>query len=276
MSSQLALNVSTDRKRAAVRLAQSLEKNLLAYFAVAGAGFLVSASPTQAEIVYTPSNIPMAQGFAGGALTQLDLNHDGKTDFTFSNYSYETHGLGGFFLKVLPGQPGNEVWGIKLAGQRQVTAAALPAGAEVGSKANFASYPQGLNLAVIGLGSSGFASGGWSGVETAYLGLKFVFNGEVHYGWARIKFVYPGGAGFLTGSIYGYAYESVPNQPILTGKTSGSAETPKSTGSVVPATTNPPLAVRPSLGTLAAGAPGMAAWHGKTTSRSLAVDVAAD
>jgi len=55
------------------------------------------------------------------------------------------------------------------------------------------------------------------------LGLRFVVEGEVHYGWARLSVSlghhrqYEDVSGILTG----YAYETVPNQPIVTGKTEG-------------------------------------------------------
>jgi hypothetical protein len=197
----------------------------------------------------------MAQGFAGGALTQLDLNNDGTPDFAFSNYSYQTHGLGALYLKLIPAQPANEVWGIKLTGERRVTAAALSSGVQVGSKGNFAAYPQGLDMALLDQSITAFASGSWLGVQTAYLGLKFVINGEVHYGWARVKFVAPGD--FLGGSIYGYAYETVPNQPIVTGQTSGTAGKGKPASAVSPAAANTVHNVSPHLGLLATGASGL-------------------
>ena len=198
-------NVSNDRPRAAIGLARNLEKNLLAYIAAASAGVLSAALPAEAEVVYTPANIPMVQGYGyeSPGLTPLDLNNDGKPDFSFSNYYYATHGRGAALLKLIPSQPGNEAWGIKIGGQRQVTAAALEVGVEVGPKGSFQSDPNGQYLALVGIGTSGFASGSWLNVETAYLGLKFVVNGEVHYGWARVKFPYPDGAAFLSGSIYG-------------------------------------------------------------------------
>jgi hypothetical protein len=247
-------SIANDRQRAAIPLARSLEKNLLTYVAVASAGLFSTARPVEAEVVYTPSNIPMAQGFAGGALTQLDLNNDGAPDFTFSNFSYQSHGLGGIWLKLIPDQPGNEVWGTQLRLQRKVTAAALSAGVPVGSNGKFASFPQGLNMAIVDVSVTSFASGSWLGVESAYLGLKFMISGEVHYGWAYIKFVAPGN--FLSGSIYGYAYETVPNQPIVTGQTSGLVENGRS-GVPGPTAINSVHNASASLGLLATGSLGL-------------------
>ena len=60
-----------------------------------------------------------------------------------------------------------------------------------------------------------------NGVRNRYLGLKFVIHGKVHYGWARLSVTlghhrqYDDVSGILTG----YAYETIPNKTIVTGKT---------------------------------------------------------
>lgn len=63
-------------------------------------------------------------------------------------------------------------------------------------------------------------SGPWEnagkGVKSRYLGLKFQIKGKTHYGWARLNFPKPSGA-----IMTGYAYETIPNKAILTGKTKG-------------------------------------------------------
>jgi hypothetical protein len=260
--------VSTERKRNAARLPRNLEKNLLAYAAAASGALIGFAQPAAAEIIYTPSNIPLAQGFAGGAVTQFDIDNDGVADFAFSNFSYFTHGLGAAYLKISPDQTGNEIVGKLIKGQRRITAAALPDGAVVGPDANFQSSPRGLYMAGIFLGSTNANdSGGWLTVETAYLGLKFVVNGEVHYGWARVKFIGPGA--YASGSIYGYAYESVANQPIVTGQTSGTAKTNKQAGQANSASPKTIGSKPQTLGLLATGAPGTSVWRSKATADRL-------
>jgi hypothetical protein len=220
--------------------------------------------PANAKVVYTASNIPLAQGFAGGALTQFDINNDGVSDFAFSNYSYLTHGLGANYLKILPSQPDNEIVGVLLKGQTKTTGAALAAGVQVSSALNFQSSPQGLYMAGLFFRSTGGSDlGGWLKVETAYVGLKFVVNGEVHYGWARIKFPSPGA--YASGSVYGYAYEDVANAPIATGQTSGGAAASKQTLAVLPAPKSAPKSADTgnlTLGMLAAGARRIAAQPG--------------
>jgi len=251
---------SGGRNRSATLVSGSLEKNLQAYVAAAGAGLIALAHPAAAEIIYTPSNIPITESFGGLVKTQFDINNDGTPDFVFSVVSYFTHGLGGAYLQISPGLAANQIVAIQLKSQR-VTAAALDAGAQVGPSANFQSSPKGLFLGFFGLGSQSIIrSGSWLSVETAYLGLKFVVAEEVHYGWARVKFTQPGV--FTHASIYGYAYESLPNQPIIAGKQSGSSQDDsqgstenKATGGMLPAVANSQSIARVrTLGVLAAGA----------------------
>jgi hypothetical protein len=249
--------VPNHRNRGAAQLSRNLEKRLLAYAVAAGGGLIGFAQPASAEVIYTPSNIPMAQGFAGGAMTQFDINNDGTPDFAFSNFSYFSHGFGAADLKISPDVTGNQIVGILVKGQQRVTAAALAGGVEVGPNANFKSYPQGLFMGGVFLGSTGAVdSGSWLTVETAYLGLKFMINGETHYGWARIKFVSPVGYNVLSGSIAGYAYETVANQPILTGQTNGTAKKKMQASQPNAAVTGTVSGGGQTLGLLAAGAVG--------------------
>jgi hypothetical protein len=255
MSSKQARTPVRNNSRSTVRLGRHLEKHLLAYAAAASAGLLSTALPAEAEIIYTPSNTPMAIAHQnqGLALTPLDLNNDGTPDFTFAMLSTAKFSSGGttigfkFFLKVVPGKTGNEA----VQGQQAPTASAVPAGATIGPQQKF-----GAGDLYLGIKSfNGFSrnSGTWQNVEFAYVGLKFLINGQVHYGWARIKFPYPGGSGYPGGmsfpSIYGYAYESTPNQPIVAGQTSGTA--PQTANASTPA----------SLGMLAAGASAVNGWR---------------
>jgi hypothetical protein len=55
------------------------------------------------------------------------------------------------------------------------------------------------------------------GQPSANLGLRFTIVGETHYGWARLSTV----SGIF---LNGYAYETIPNKPIIAGKTHGKDE----------------------------------------------------
>jgi hypothetical protein len=70
---------------------------------------------------------------------------------------------------------------------------------------------------------------------------KFTIHGQVHFGWASLnvamkrQYQRP----YISATLTGYAYETIPNKPIIAGKTHGVDD----------------FAVRPaSLGALAAGA----------------------
>jgi hypothetical protein len=242
-------SVAKRSERPTASLGRHLEKNLLAYVAAASAALLPSALPAEAEIIYTPSNTPMAIAHAnrGPVYTTLDLNNDGVPDFTFaisstlhfSSYGYTTRAK--FFLKVNPYQKSNRA----VQGQVPLTASAVPAGVRIGPQEKFGAGDLYMQHNTFDW-SVGKSSGTWQKVEFAYLGVKFMINGQVHYGWARIKFPYAGAIYYP--SIYGYAYESTPNQPITAGQTSGSDHS---------STAEPA-----SLGRLAAGAIGLNQWRG--------------
>jgi hypothetical protein len=54
-----------------------------------------------------------------------------------------------------------------------------------------------------------------------YLGLKCQIAGKTHYGWARLNVSFDHHSKKITGTLTGYAYETIPNKPIITGKTKG-------------------------------------------------------
>src|SRR5579863_3696634 len=95
--------------------------------AVAGVGMLALAEPVHGEVVITKKTIPIpALGYAAGV--NLDLNHDGKTDFTFFNATsfYNGHDSGSAV-----------VWmdGGSVVGQQHPSA--LMRGANIGPSAPF-------------------------------------------------------------------------------------------------------------------------------------------
>jgi hypothetical protein len=90
-------------------LSKSLNRQLNMYTLAAtmgGVSALALAQPAEARIVYTPAHISIP---LNGGLVQIDLNKDGVNDFALSNYSYQTHGLGDLFLKVVEDQSTNEI-----------------------------------------------------------------------------------------------------------------------------------------------------------------------
>jgi hypothetical protein len=207
-------------------LASKFDHNLTAYATAACAacgGLFALAQPSQAEIVYTPANITIP---VNGGLLPLDINNDGIADFNFSNvYFLEGRAPAGTFLYYLavgPAQPQNRVGAITSKGH--LCAAAVPVHAKVGENRQFESRPAPLKMNFAsGTGYVRSFYGPWLGkTQTAYLAFKFSIVGEVHYGWARVK-VLAGNP--VNATVLGYAYETIANKPIETGKTSGFDET---------------------------------------------------
>jgi hypothetical protein len=184
----------------------------------AGVTALALAQSAQAKIIYTPAHKSLSINHP----FYLDFNHDGISDFKLFLFS-STKFSGRHWvhsLKVDGATQGNQ---IRSAGTSQglKCAAALPKGSTVGPKSPF--KPGYLNMFFAG---SSFGGGGsycpWAAnsVRTgAYLGVKFSIKGKVHYGWARFGNINI--QGLLSAELQGYAYETIPNKPIITGKTKG-------------------------------------------------------
>jgi hypothetical protein len=262
---------SNDRR--VVRLGPELEKVLSAYASAAiaaGVSLLAITGPAEAKIVYTPADVTIPMN---GPLA-LDLNHDGITDFVLSNVFFPatTYPSASFAsLNVSPGAGSlNEFWGrgVTVGSGRNRFASALKAGLPVGAnKFYFHKSPKGLmaDLAVAYVpavrpatpncssdtgGCYSNTMGQWMYTKNRYLGLQFTISGQVHYGWARIavRRTAVNGSNSITAVLTGYAYETIPNKPIITGKTKGpDVITLKAA----------------TLGRLAQGASGLSAWTEK-------------
>jgi hypothetical protein len=104
-----------------------------------------------------------------------------------------------------------------------------------------------------GYGSQTFSDGPWVKATNRYLGLKFLINGQVHFGWARLTV----SKQFRHVVLTGYAYETIPNKALRAGQTSEPAATEASKTTPLPDFV-PQL---PSLGLLASGAEGLDIWR---------------
>jgi len=253
MTAQRSTRGVRSSHRRSVRLSVALEKRLSAYAsaaAAAGVGLVALASSAEAKIVYTPANINIPPR---GGRVLLDLNHDGNADFSFSN---GWNSLGSHttlpFLKAGGENQANEVWGrgnfVDTFNQKFVFASALHPGVRVASNNSY--FQSGKPWIMLGGRFGRSVSATWGQwfpyTEHRYLGLKFIIDGQIHYGWARLN-VNEGKQGILP-TITGYAYETIANKPIITGKTKG-----------------PDVVVYEpaSLGRLAQGASGVSAWRAK-------------
>jgi len=252
---------SADRSQpilTASEIEQRLSKYALAA-ATTGVALIALSRPSAAEIVYTPANQPINPN----TVTKIDIDNDGTADFaikdTFSTSFFSA------FANLSAGPIGNQnkIWG-HIAFNRGY-ASALQAGFPIFPKGQFlVGAGEMANVSFLG-GASPQASSActapWANVNNRYLGLKFVINGEVHFGWARLNVSCSVENVTINALLTGYAYETVPNKAIRAGKEHGGADDdalPRDDFS-----TDATVAEPATLGRLAQGAPGIAAWRQK-------------
>jgi hypothetical protein len=219
---------------------------------------LALGQSAEAKVVYTPIHkwLPLNRYYA------LDLNHDGISDFSFRLLSTmfptgfaRSLGVG----RAASSQSKNGIY--SFLSQDLACAAALPKGKKVGPRS------PGFRIelaaaAMFQIISSTFCNehtylGPWMNVEkAAYLGVRFTIEGKVHYGWVRLGHIRHNKR--PKAELLGYAYETVPNKGIITGRTKG-----PDVVTVQPA----------SLGHLARGAPGDFDLAGNKLGRGSAVGI---
>jgi hypothetical protein len=247
---------------ASFMLAESLHQQLNMYALAAGAAgvsLLALAQPSEAKIIYRHTNVAIGGG--GVSNYNLDLNHDGITDFAIK---WESQGfLNNAWLGELPAASNAVVAASSCRSSQSCTlsASALYRGAKIGPGQVFH-------------GGSGMMAerecvkdkckdfGQWRGVTNRYLGLKFMIKGKIHYGWARLS-VNPFD---LAAKLTGYAYETIPNKPIIAGHTKGPVDESgeEDFGPGASLTSPIPERLRPaSIGMLALGAQGVPLWRRK-------------
>jgi hypothetical protein len=210
----------------------------------AGMGALGLAQPVEGKIVYTPANVKIIPNHG---LITFDLNHDGIADFGLSNRTFATSFRDKYgTLRFQDAQSANEVWTVTSDNGRRLSPAPLPKGKLVGPKGQFQTDPRSLVMAEVYFGT---AYGPWLKVKQGFLGLKFVFKGKIHYGWARLKVDIR--LTSFSATLTGYAYETVPNKAIIAGRTKGLDA----------------IAAEPAtLGQLARGAGAISGWRVKQVS----------
>jgi len=224
---------SSSKSRKLTQLNSNTEKKLLGYAALAsasGVGILALVQPVRAEVVFTPTH-QIINLFNSQIL--LDLNGDGIVDFSFHYSSSNTLISSYAKLRVFGGTgtvPINQIWGV--GGRHTLSvASALPPGVTLGPNGRFAASDNGRLM-----GSAQFRGGSGTGYggpwvptrKDRFVGLKFVIDGQIHFGWARFNVrIRTPRKGGLEAVLTGYAYETDVNEPIKTGQTSGpeSAET---------------------------------------------------
>jgi hypothetical protein len=208
--------------RKTVTLSRPLQRQLNQYAlsaCAAGVSALALAQPAQAEIIYTPAH----KSLPVNRLFYLDLNHDGTKDFKFFLHSVLGSGYWSNSLKLDGMRRKNQVWSFVSSSFINACAAALPKGTKVTSKSPFGPGYQFMFFAGSSFGGAGSFCPRLSFRQKtpAYLGLKFSIKGKIHFGWPRFENIHSGGPGNPSAELTGYAYETTPNKPIVTGKTKG-------------------------------------------------------
>jgi hypothetical protein len=218
----------------------------------AGVGLLALAAPAEGRIIYTPTH----RTIKTHDILHLDLNHDRIDDFLISNHSFCTD-ICGRTLRALPVASKNQVVGAKGIGGA-FYAYALKRGAKIGPRQPFSGKLMAAS------GSEYGNVGEWFNVSDRYLGLKFVINGKIHYGWARLSVI--AGSGTITAALTGSAYETIPGKSIKAGRRHSMADDPTNDGFGLGASLTAPIPDKPqpvSLGMLALGAQGVPMWRRK-------------
>jgi len=209
------------RPRKPANFSQSLHDRLNMYAlaaSAAGVGVVALAQSAEAKIVYTPAHhvIGLKQRYA------LALNHK-FADFLFTNTqcvgtSWPCTSVAWASLAVVSASSkGTKIPNEVVGGQHW--ASALKRGAHISQGQEF-SRSADMAAQYASFGRSG-TTGPWVNVTDRYLGLRFKIGGKLHYGWARFNVTVVKGKFEIVATLTGYAYETIPNKPIIAGKTNG-------------------------------------------------------
>jgi hypothetical protein len=251
------------RRRQAITTPR-LEQLLTAYtlgVTAAGAAIMALSQLSGAEVVYTPAH----QLIAPNTVVNIDLNHDGVVDFAIKNIFTSTrssfHKLDQLIAETVGSQ--NQIRGAVYFAD----ASALLPGSPISSGGHFFAGEGTMAAVLHSLDMQYSCSGPWAFVNSRYLGLKLIIKGEPHFGWARLNVQCSIGEDHIYGVLTGYAYETVPERPMLAGEEQDSAE--DNGAAVQDATRSEVVPPEPlSLGRLAQGVSGLAAWRDKRRTQS--------
>ena len=174
--------------------------------------------PASADVVYTQVNVSIPiNGYYN-----LDLNRGGVVNFTLRSAFLQGYCQSGDeYLWGFDVIPGNEAGVMTPPTPGVAYASALRRGVMVGPYDNFYSGTAIMGELFWGACSTG-SEGYWLGLSDRYLGLYVVGpDTQIHYGWAKVStaaYVDEDGHLHATAFLSGFAYETVPGQPILTGQ----------------------------------------------------------
>jgi hypothetical protein len=231
--------------------------------AAAGVSLLALAQPGVAEVIVTQKTIPIPMSNyhmpnpVKISLTNNGVDQVGLSLFSDTDPAAPYRGIGGGGAGVNSGFFGRTSYALDSA----FIASALPVGAKIGPpKLPHFFVPGGLIERTQTNEGFKYSSGPWAGknLQDRYIGVRFLIDGELHYGWIRLRIStnHHVGGPLMSAEVLAYAYETEPNIPVYAGLTK------QPTAEVQP---SQQIQNRrgPSLGMLAAGAEAVPLWRQK-------------
>jgi hypothetical protein len=266
MNTKIRESKKAKRQRPSL-LDEVLERRMLLYVLAAGAALAGVSGAAQVKVVFTPSNATVNSS----EKLEIDLNNDGVTDFVLGvredNFGHAQNQFargalppgcsGGASMYAEGANPSN---GLE-EGPNNGYLAALINGRKIGRGVIF----KGSGLMAANFYTQScrtFRRGSFADTTQRFLGARFVINGQVHFGWIGFRSVTVGTFG-PNATLCGWAYETVPNKPIIAGSGEGAVFPPSSEmHSVGPENAHAVRAAEPtSLELLAAGHVALADWR---------------
>ena len=243
--------------------------------ATAGVTMLALAEPATGEVVVTKKTIHIPISIDGiQKRVPISVANNGVDNFSFVLSS--TAGVRRTFVGFSAGSTGSDNQ-IIAGGNFYGKALPLPRGTKISANPTsgvFSWMP--LIEATDTSAGSFYSRGYWKGNQkNQYLGVRFKIDGQFHYGWIRltvtsdVKLEKP----TLEASITGYAYETVPNKPILAGTVGTASAIEEKKAPEVQSPKNIQTSNGPSLGMLASGSEALPLWRREETPNILTVDM---
>lgn len=157
---------------------------------------LLTILVTNASVVYTDLNPD--QTLINSSFS-VDMDGDSNAEFDLDNWSTPPSSY----------YSGSSVWatGVEMI-ESSTTLGYLEiinSGMTIGAASNF------VSSGVLDLFQT--SSDPWIGQSQKYIGVKFLINSNVHYGWVEVSI----NPSTYETTIHGFAYETVPNTSILAG-----------------------------------------------------------
>jgi hypothetical protein len=177
-----------------------------------GMGLPAFAENRPNAIVYTSANISFTGSVSRGKNIGIDFVGSGTVGISIRAYGHGNRTV-------------NEgSWTFK-SGQARWFGSAMPralaSGDRIGPHANFS----GSNLMLRSEwtdhpSSKHICFGPFQNAQSMYMGVRFSSFGETHFGWVRVSAHCGGGKSrtYVAGTITGYAYNTIPNEPIKAGQ----------------------------------------------------------